>query len=275
MAAVAVLLYAFAAVLQTAGARRAARRSTTRLRVVDLLREATWLIGVLLLVLAFLAFVLSTRVLPLPVAEVIRSFYPVLTVLLEHVAFRSRVHAGELVGAAFVLVGPAVLAASGGTRGDEQAGTATSVTMALVLAAVTLLSAVAGRGHDRPDLRGLAQAGLSGVAFAVVDIGVRAIPSPFSPLAALTTTACWVGAVSAPVGLLLFSRAVTTTSAGRATVVLTVVNVVVASAWSVVAFGDRSDAGSGQYAVALTTATLGLWLMARTARGDVMSRTPH
>jgi len=272
VAGIAVVLYALAAVLQTIGARRATSDPEAAPAVRDLLRERAWVLGVVMLGLAFLAFVLSTRVLPLPVAEIVRSFYPVLTVILEHLVFETRVRAGELLGAALVLVGPVLVAASGGERGQEQATVRTAAVMLAVLVTVVALSSIATRAAGLSTVNsGAAQAVLAGLAFTVVDLGVRSLPDPFSIAGALATPACWIGALAAPIGLLLFSRAVARTSAGLATVLLTVVNVVTASAWSEVAFHDTSGAGSGRYVAAAAAAALGLWLMRRAAQRDVVA----
>lgn len=240
--------------------------------VVELLREPTWLGGVILLVAAFGTFVISTRLLPLPTAEVVRAFYPVLTVVLEHAYFRSRVNRREVGGAALVLAGPALIASSGGIRGVDQAPAGTALAMAVVLLGVLVGYITAGRiAVPHPAGAGWALAVLSGLAFTVVDIGVRSIPAPVSLAAVVTEPACWVGAAAAPVGLLLFSRSVSLITAGQGTVVLTVVNVAFASAWSFVVFGDTTAAAPWELVTAVAAAAVGLVVMNRSSGARVMS----
>lgn len=261
-AAVGVALYALASVLQTIGARKASASTTGSPGFRELLQQRTWVLGLVTLVMAFLAFVASTRTLPLLMAVIIRALYPVLTVVLEHLVFSTRLRGLEVVGAAVVLIGPVVIVASGGERSQSPASMTTTVLMGALLVGVVLLSPAAARVVTaHPALAGGAQAVLAGIAFTVVDIGVRSLPDPFSLTTAMGTPACWIGAAAAPVGLLLFSRAVTSISAGLGTVVLTVVNVVGASAWATLAFGDISNAGPAQYLVAVIAAVLGLSLM--------------
>lgn len=240
----AVVLYSVATVLQAVAARRVAGRSPRGPTLAELLAQPQWLLGVALLGCAFLAFVLSARELPLPLAEAIRGSYVVFTVLLGHVVFRTRPRRSELVGVLLALVGLVLFVAPGGARGDTEPGSATAVAMAVVLAGVACASVVVARTSVlRPPALGAVEAALSGVAFATLDMGVRSLPEPFSVTSALTCPACWIGAAAAPTGLLLFSRAVSRTSVGVATTVMVVVNVVSASLWAALAFQDRVDAG--------------------------------
>jgi drug/metabolite transporter (DMT)-like permease len=273
LAGVAVVLYAVASILQSVGARRVTASTHAPPVIRRLVNDPAWVLGVGLLALAFLFFVLSTRVLPLVLAEVIRAVYPVVTLVLEHLVMHTRIVARELVGAALVLLGPIVIVWSGGVRGQLPALSGTAVVMLIVLVAVLAASAALTRiTGGRAVVAGATQAGLSGVAFTVVDMGVRSIPDPFSVVASIQTPACWIGAIAAPVGLLLFSRAAALVSAGLATVVLTVVNVVTASVWSVTAFHDTSDAGLGQYALAVVLAVIGVGLMTHEVRGGEAPR---
>ena len=262
LAVVAVVLYAFASVLQAIGARNVSSVSGRTPDIGGLVRQRPWVLGLALLVLAFSAFAASTMWLPLLLAVVIRAFYPVLTVVLEHAILATRVRLTEVIGAAIVLIGPVVIVASGGQRNGQASGGSMTLLMVALLLVLLIASSAAGRYATRhPLMIGVLQAVLSGVAFTVVDTGVRSLPSPFSLSAALATPACWVGAAAAPIGLLLFSRAAATVSAGLATVLLTVVNVVGSSAWSTFVVKDSSNAGPAQYGVAVAAAAVGLILM--------------
>lgn len=262
-ALVAVCFYAVASVLQAVGARRAAATDpTAQVGFAVLLRQRPWVVGVGLLGLAFLAFVLSTRVLPLPLAEAVRAGYLVLTVLLGHAAFRTRPTVAELVGAVLAVVGIVLVVAPGGSRGasDPLAGTAASMGVALVAVVAIDLLGVRLLGR-RPSRLGLVEAGLAGLAFAVLDVGVRALPEPLTIPAVLGCAVCVIGALSAPVGLLLFSRATARVPVGLATVVMTVVNVGAASVGAHAAFGDRAVAVPAQLAAAVLCTVAGLAMM--------------
>lgn len=234
-AAVAVLLYAVSTVMQA----WVARSQPGEPRLWSLARSRTWLVAVAMLALAFLSFAVSTRVLPLPLAEVIRSSYVVLAAVLGHVVFHTRPSHIEYVGLVLALSGLGLLSGFGGERGDTEATPGLALTMAAVLvAAVAAAAALARVSRGGPLWLGVAEAALAGLAFAVLDMGVRSVPHPFDLADVITTAACWIGALGAPIGLLLFARSVTRTTVGLASTVLLVVDVLVASAWAARTFHD-------------------------------------
>lgn len=266
---VAVCLYAMASVLQAVGARRAAATtSTAQIGFSVLLRQRPWIVGVVLLGMAFLAFVLSTRVLPMPVAQALRSGYLVLTVLLGHAVFRTRPTISEMAGAVIAVVGIVLVVAPGGSRGASGPPPGNAAAMLAVMMGVLGAALLSVRFlQSRPTRLGLMEAVLAGLGFSVLDVGVRSLPDPLTIQSVLTCPACIIGGLAAPLGLLLFSRATARIPVGLATVVMTVVNVAAASVWASVAFGDASAAGPAQLAAASVLMVAGLVLMLSATRG--------
>ncbi len=248
------LLYATSTVLQVVAARAIALTGVQGVGLRGLARRPSWLVGVLLLGLAFLLFVLSTRVLSLPVAEALRGSYLVLAVLLAHAVFRTRPSGVELLGVLLVLTGLVLFVSDGGQRQSDAHSGLLVPTMVVTLAIVALAAPlVAARLSDRPRTLGAVESALGGLAFAMIDLGVRAIPQPFSIGAAISEPACWVGALAAPIGLILFARATSRTSVGVAESVLIIVDVIVASALAIALFGDSVH---NQWPLAVSAAVL-------------------
>ena len=248
------LLYATSTVLQVVAARGVALGGNKEVGIRGLARRPSWLIGVALLGLAFLLFVLSTRVLSLPVAEALRGSYLVLAVLLAHAVFRTRPTKVELAGVLLVLIGLVLFVSDGGQRQSDAHSGLLVPTMATTLTFVVLASPlVATRLADRPRSLGAVESALGGLAFAMIDLGVRAIPQPFAIATAISEPACWLGALAAPIGLILFARATSRTSVGVAESVLIIVDVIVASALAIALFGDSVH---DQWVVAVAAAGL-------------------
>jgi drug/metabolite transporter (DMT)-like permease len=254
LALCAALFYATSTVLQVVAARQVAPAGVKDVGLRALSRRPSWLVGIALQCLAFLCFVLSTRVLALPVAEALRGSYLIVAVLLAHVVFRTRPSATELVGVLLVLLGLVLFVGEGGhRRSDDHSGLLVPV-MVLTLSCVVLCaSLVATRLSERPGTLGAVEAALGGTAFAMVDLGVRSVPQPFAVGAIASQPACWVAAPAALIGLILFARATSRTSVGVAESALIILDVVVASALSIRLFGDSL---SSPWPLALAAAAL-------------------
>jgi drug/metabolite transporter (DMT)-like permease len=141
--------------------------------------------------MAFLAFVLSTRVLPLPTAEAIRGSYLIVAVLLGHAVFGTRPRWEETAGVLVALTGLAVFVGGGGERGRDEPVSGTALVMALVLVGVVVLAVVTARSALQAGGAGAVEAVLGGVAFAVLDMGVRSLPDPLSLSALLGQGTMW------------------------------------------------------------------------------------
>lgn len=270
-AAVAVLLYAVSTVMQA----WAARSQPGEPQLWSLARSRTWLAAVAMLALAFLFFAASTRVLPLPLAVVMRSSYVVLAAALGHVVFHTRPSRVEYAGLLLAISGLGLLSGFGGERGDTVASTSLALVMAAVLLGAVLAAAALARvRRGGPPWLGVAEAALAGLAFAVLDIGVRAVPSPFDLADAVTTAACWVGALGAPVGLLLFARSVTRASVGVASTVLLLVDVLVAATWAAVTFHDSLLVPRSGLVVGGAAMAVGVVLVIRSSPSVAGPRTP-
>lgn len=274
LALCASLLYATSTVLQVMAARQVARAGGTEVGLRALSTRPSWLVGVALQCLAFLLFVLSTRVLALPVAEALRGSYLIVAVLLAHIVFRTRPSVTELLGVLLVLVGLVLFVGEGGhLRSDDHSGLLVPI-MALTLTCVVLVaSLVTPRLSERPGALGAVEAALGGTAFAMVDLGVRSVPRPFAVSAIVAEPACWVAVAAALIGLVLFARATSRTSVGVAESALIIVDVVVASALSIWLFGDSL---SSPWPLALAAAAImlvGAVLVLRAA--DQVGFGPH
>lgn len=270
-AAVAVVLYAVSTVMQA----WVARSQPGRPQLWSLARSRTWLVAVAMLALAFLSFAASTRVLPLPLALIIRSSYVVLAAVLGHVVFHTRPSRIEYAGLLLALSGLGLLSGFGGERGDTDATSALALTMAAVLlAAIVAVPALARLSRGGPSWLGVAEAALAGLAFAVLDMAVRSVPRPFDLADVITTAACWVGALGAPVGLLLFARSVTRTTVGVASTVLLVVDVLAASTWAAWTFHDSLLVPRSGLVVGGAAMAVGIVLVIRSSPSAARPRTP-
>jgi drug/metabolite transporter (DMT)-like permease len=273
VASIAVVLYGLAPVLQAVGSRAVATRSGRVPTARELIRERAWQVGTVLLCCGFGFFVLSTRLLPFLVAEPIRAAFLVVTVVCEHLVFRTRLRAPEILGATLAAAGLVLVVAGGGEKGPTDAVSAAAWTGAIAIAATLALGVPLKRvAAYLPRVAALAEAILSGVAFAVVDLGVRSLPSPLAVPAALASPTSWLAGVGALVGVVLLSRAAARISVGLATVVLTVVSVALASLAAAVLYDDTTNAGPARYGVATALAVVGLLLMAPARSGSMAAR---
>jgi hypothetical protein len=271
---VATVFYAVSTVLQAFASRRAARTGGAAPSFAALLRERTWWVALPVLAAAFGCFVLSTRGLPLPVAEVVRSGYIVLAALLGHLVFGTRPRRLELVGLVVGLGGLTAFAAMGGERGTDQAPSSLAWQMAILLVGSVVGSIVGDRLAGRRRVMGLVDAVLAGIAFATLDMAVRTLPASLAPSEIVRFGPTWLGVLAAPVGLWLFSRSTARESVAVATSLMVFVNTAGASAWAAAGLGDRVSANAAAVALAVAALVAGAMMVIFGSAGAVQQSAP-
>lgn len=265
VAACAVMLYATSNVMQAVAARRLAARSGRAPGLKGLVLEPVWLGAVAILGMAFLTFVASTRLLPLPTAEAIRASSPVFAVLLSHAVFHTRPRRDEIAGVLIALGGLSMFVGSGGERGTGEPDAGTALLMGLVLVLVVISAVLLERVPLRRSTIGVLNAILGGVAFVVLDMGARSLPESLTVTGVIGMPALWIGGVGALVGLVMYARATSRTSIAVASTSMIMFSVVLATVWSAWTFGDSVSAEPLLLVAALVAMAGGTGLVMRSA----------
>lgn len=248
-AVLSALCYGGATVLQAVGARRTATAETVDPRVLlRVLRQVPYLAGIGLDLLGFLFSLAALRELPLFVVEPVVAGSVAVTAVLAVPLLGARLAGREWAAVAAVVVGLALLGASGEPSPAEPAATA----LRWVLVAAALGAPVLGALLARRDRRWVPAAlgALAGWEFGVVGVAARILRDPTSVTGLLGDPATWALALAGVAALALLTVAVQRGSVTAATAAMVVVETAAPAAVGIALLGDSTRAGFGPLAVA-------------------------
>lgn len=239
--------YGAASVVQARAAREEAG-----LRVVG---RPWYVAGLAADTLAWLASVLAMRVLPLFVVQSLLAMSLAVTVLLAWPVLGLRPRRWEAVAVGVAVAALAGLAWTAGADTARSGGTGLLVAVGVALGVGVVWFALRQRAGGGPE-----HAVLAGWAFSWLAVCVRALPLPAGVLpaarAAVTSPLAWAIPLLGVLGTLAFARAVQRGRVGAVTVILWVVEVVVAGAVGIVMLGDHVRPGTTGLAAGCVVAAL-------------------
>lgn len=225
-AAVAVLLYGSASVVQAYAARRASGPAV--------LRHPAYLSGLTFDGLAFAAQAVAMRGLPIFTVQSILSGSLAITMLLGIAVLRLRPTRRDWFGVGLTTAGVAIVSVAGGPAELVDVPGALRVALALGMV-VTLLASVAlyRRGAM------VAQALVAGLSFALTALFMRMLTQLAAPgLAWLSLPELYLLGLSGLVGTVMYARALEHGQVGTPTAVLWVIEVIVPGVIGLLALGD-------------------------------------
>lgn len=263
----AAVLYGVGTILQTVGARHAARTQRVDVRLLwRLVHSLPFLAGLLCDGLGFLLSLAALRSLPLFVVQAIISSSLAVTALLAALLLHYRLARLEVGAVIVVSVGLALLAVAARSQRPAHVGLAGRMLLLVAVAGLAVVSAGAGRGTapHQPDGTGGARATggwalavLAGLAYGGAGIGARVLVAPRSLAGLVLDPASWALVLSGVLGVLLYATAVQRSSVTLVTGTVTVAETIVPAAVGVVLLGDRPRAGFVAVAVVGFLLTLG------------------
>ena len=245
---VSALCYGCASVFQALAARAAPHTAQVDVRLM--LRVAgrtTFLVGIVLDTLGFVAQFIALRYLPVFVVQAAQAASLAVTALVSVPLLKARLGAREWAAVAGVCAGLVLLVGSAGAEGARTAGT--GVRLALLAAVVVLAVAgfLAGRlgGAHRSLVLGL----VAGLGFGVVALAARAL-TDLSPAHLWRDPAAYALLAGSAVGFLFYTTALQRGSVTGTTAALIIGETLAPAVIGVLLLGDRTRPGFAAVAVA-------------------------
>lgn len=245
----AALAFGVAAVLQGVAVARVAPTGSgvdPRL-LLRLLREAPFVITVLLNLLGFALHVVALQELPLFLVQVVLASAVAVTAVLSVAFLRTPLSAKQWGAVLAVCAGLGLLAMSAESGKAAEAGTGLRLGLLGAVVAVALLGASAGRVGGPP---GAALLGLvAGTGFGIVAVAARLLPPGLVPGEVLRDPALLVLGLAGATAFLLYATAMQHGSVTLATATLVVTQTAVPAALGLALLGDRVRPGTAPLAV--------------------------
>lgn len=262
----------FGAVLQALAA-RAVPDPGTGLRpglVLDLVRQWRFLAGIGLDVCSFLAAVVALRVMPVFVVQAATAASLAVTAIVAWRVLGTRLRASERTAVMVVCLGLAALGASAAPQSAEHGSAALHVALLASLGGLVVLGLVGARLPGRWSAATLGC--LAGLAFGLVNLGSRMIPS-FAPADLLAEPAAWMLPFAGLCALLFYNTALQRESVVAASAGTIVGQTTFPAIVGLVALGDHTRPGFQTLAtVGFVVAVLGALLLTRF--GDLSEDIP-
>lgn len=271
-AVVAALSYGIGSVMQAAAARKAERRANLDpMLLVRLVRELTYVGGLALDLLGFVASVVALRTLPLFVVQSAVAASVGVTAIAASVAFGVRLLRYERVALVMLMFGFALLAVSARPERAASIGSAGQWILVCGVVVVVAAGAFSARLDDRRAGIGLALC--AGLSWAGTGIAARVLQMPSPPWRLLIDPVALCLAAYGILGVLLFATALQRGSVTAAAALVFTVETVVPSLLGVAFLGDRARAGFALVAALGFVATLGASI-ALARRSEPLPREP-
>ena len=214
--------------------------------LVRLVRRASYLAAIALLVVALLLAILSLQTLPLFLVQAVRASNLGVTALLSVLVLKQRLMWSELVAVVAVAAGLVVLALASGPQASADPGNPVRFTM---IAAVIVLGIVAVPAARRPPGvgSGLTLGLVAGLCFAILALGARVLRG-FAPLTLIADPAAWAMGFAGLLGLLVSATALQRASVVTVTAATVATEAVTGALLGILVCGDRPVAEREGYA---------------------------
>lgn len=241
--------YGAASVLQAVGISRATG--------LGVLRQPTYVAGLLCDALAWVASLLALRLLPLFAVQALLAGSLAVTVLLARVVLKTRMRPRDAIAAGVVTAALVVLAASAGPTSPLSPPSVFTLVMMLGLAILAAATAVA-----RSRSRSAECAVVAGLAFSGAALSARAAHGTGSLGGLLHEPLAWAVLAYGAMGMVCYTLALEHGPVGPATAILWVVEVILPAVVGVLVLGDAVRIGWALPATAALLVALGacVWL---------------
>jgi drug/metabolite transporter (DMT)-like permease len=252
-ALIAVLLSAVAAGTATILQAGVARRLPTADHLdagllLRLMRRATYLAALCLLVVGLVLAIVALRSLPLYLVQAVRSSSLGVTALLSVLVLKQRLLWSELVAVVAVCLGLVTLAFTSGAQESNDVANSVRFGMLGAVVALGLLAVPAAKATPGPR-SAVALGVIGGLCFAILALGARILRG-FGPLVLIADPAAWAMGCAGLLGLLVSATAMQRASVVTVTAGMVATEAVAAAVLGLVVCGDRPMAGSEGYAIA-------------------------
>jgi drug/metabolite transporter (DMT)-like permease len=242
LAAVAsAVFYGVAAALQSRGARAAPQAATIDPRLlVNVLRRAPFLIGIVLDIFGFAGQFYALRLLPVFMVQAAQAASLAVTAVASIPVLGASLGKRQWVGVVTVCAGLALLASSAGTQSATGVGLGVRVSLLAAAAALAGIGYAAGR---LPAARRSAALGaIAGLGFGVAALAARSLSS-LTPAHLLADPATYALVVGGLVGFLFFTTGLQRGSVTAVTAAVVVGETAVPALIAVLILGDHTRPG--------------------------------
>ncbi len=259
-ALVGTLGYGAASVLQAVG--------TSRATGLGVLRQPTYIAGLLCDALAWAASLLALRHLPLFAVQALLAGSLAVTVVLARLVLGTRMRPGDALACGVVTAALVVLAASAGPASASRSPAGFTAVMLVGVAVVGAATVAAGRRSRSAEC-----AAVAGIAFSGAALCARAAHGASGWVGVLHEPLAWAVLGYGAMGVICYTSALEHGPVGPATAILWVVEVVVPAVVGVAVLGDTVRRGWGIPGAASLLVALGacVWLAVDPARGRTSS----